>query len=95
MHFLLPVLLIPSILWAFCAFGQIAQARRKTETAKDLDGIDMDNVVAGSRRRRRLEDEKTSPPQKKRMSLEGSDSECSGEESSSEEDSEEEFQLSV
>lgn len=80
---------------AFFSLGQIAQARRKTETAKDLEGIDMSNVVAGSRRRRRSEDDDTSPPKKKRRSVEDSDIECSGEESSSEEDSEDEYQLSV
>lgn len=74
--------------------GQIAQARRKTETAKDLEGIDMSNIVAGSRRRRRSEED-TSPPKKKRRSVESSDSESSEEESRSEEDSEEEFELSA
>eukprot|EP00903_Cladosiphon_okamuranus_P012743 g11913.t1 len=83
----------------FPSAREIAQARRKSETAKDLEGMDMSNIVAGSRRRRRSEDDNTSPPTKKRRSLEGSesshpDSECSGEESSNEEDSEEEFQLS-
>lgn len=81
------------------SLGQIAQARRKTETAKDLEGIDMSNILARSRRRCRSEDDNTSPPKKKRRSVEGSDSsdpgsECSGEESGSEEDSDEEFQLS-
>lgn len=76
---------------------QIARARRKTETAKDLDGIDLSNVLAGSRRRRGLDDENFSPPKKKRL-VQGQDgvshSECSGNESGNEDDSEEEFQLS-
>ena len=76
---------------------QIAQARRKTETAKDLDGIDLGNVVAGSRRRRGVENENVCPP-KKKQNVQGQgevpESECSEDESSSEEDSEEEFQLS-
>jgi len=76
---------------------QIAQARRKTETAKDLDGIDLSNVVAGARRRRGSGDENVSPPKKQRL-VQGqdgvSDSECSGDENGSDEDSEEEFQLS-
>lgn len=76
---------------------QITRARRKTETAKDLDGIDLNNVVAGSRRRRGLDDGNVSPPKKKRLVQdqdEVSERECSGDENGSEEDSEEEFQLS-
>lgn len=30
---------------------QISQARQKTEKAKDLEGIDMSNIVQGSRKR--------------------------------------------
>eukprot|EP00752_Nemacystus_decipiens_P003333 g3084.t1 len=79
----------------FPSAREIAQARRKTETAKDLEGIDMSNIVAGSRRTRRSEEDNTSPPKKKRRSVEGPDSDCSEEDNSSEEDFEEEFELSA
>lgn len=91
---ILQTIVLTTLLGVF-SHGQIAQARRKTETAKDLEGIDTSNIVAGSRRRRRSEEDNASPPKKKRRSIEGSDSECSEEESSSGEDSEEEFELSA
>ena len=84
--------------------GQISQAQRKTDQAKDLEGIDLGNVVQGSRRRGRPD--YISPPNKKRRrgdahvgSSDNEDSQGSGsgggEDSSSDnEDSEAEFELS-
>lgn len=76
---------------------QIAQARRKTETEKDLDGIDPGNVVQGSRRRGRSDNETTAPNKKLRGvgSLEGGSDSASSEQDSGDEDSEEEFRLSA
>lgn len=90
---------------AHCCFSldQIAQARRKAETAKDLEGMDMDNVIQGSRRRgRSADDTPVSPPNKKQRGLDtqerGSGSESSeddGSGSAYEDSEEEEFQLSA
>lgn len=85
---------------------QIAQAKRETDKAKDLEGIDMGNVVKGSRRRGRSDT--SSPPKHKRRRVhaqgegasddgEGSGASGSGGEeigSGSSEDSESEFELS-
>ncbi|CAM9433758.1 unnamed protein product [Ectocarpus fasciculatus] len=78
----------------FPSSREIAKARRKTETKNDLDGMDLGNVVQGSRRRSRSEDQ-SSPPKKKRRSVDeqegSSDSgDCS---ESHDDDSEEEFEL--
>lgn len=85
----------------YFSLDQIAQARRKTEAAKDMDGMDSTNVIPGSRRRGRPADDIVSPPNKKQRSdvdtqEGGSDSECSedGSTGSAYEESEEEFQLS-
>lgn len=94
-----------SIPWYFNR--QIAQAQRETDKAKDLEGIDMGNVVQGSRRRGRVDT--VSPPKKKRRSVDAKDggsrcdnsdasgsdlSECESSTGHGDEDSEEEFEFS-
>ncbi|CAM9094064.1 unnamed protein product [Hapterophycus canaliculatus] len=82
----------------FPSLREIAQTRRKTETEKDLDGIDPGNVVQGSRRRGRFDNEIIAPNKKLRgpgSSVGGCDRESSEKDSSGDEDSEEEFQLSA
>lgn len=89
-----------------CQLDQVAQAKRNTEKAKDLEGMDMGNVVLGSRRRGRSDT--PDPPQQKRRRVHAKDegassdggdsgeSDSGGEESgsSSNEDSESEFEFS-
>ncbi|CAM9348741.1 unnamed protein product [Pylaiella littoralis] len=87
----------------FPSVKEIAKARRKTETAKDLDGMDTCNVIQGSRRRGRSADDTAavSPPNKKQRSVDtqegGSEIECSEDDSagSAYEEYEDEFQLSA
>lgn len=55
---------------------QIAQAKRETDKAKDLEGIDLDNVVKGSRRRGRSDT--LSPPKHKRRRVHAQDEGASG-----------------
>lgn len=89
--------------------NQIAQAKRKTEEAKELEGIDTSNIMQGSRRRGRSDN--LNIPNKKRRSADertggsaGDDSQgsresgCSSGENSNngggDEDSESEFEFS-
>ncbi|CAN0349388.1 unnamed protein product [Ectocarpus sp. 12 AP-2014] len=73
---------------------QIAQARRRTATKNDLDGMDLGNVVQGSRRRERSEDH-SSPPKKKRRSVDEQEGTSDGGDcpESHDDESEEEFEL--
>ncbi|CAM9492583.1 unnamed protein product [Ectocarpus sp. 12 AP-2014] len=74
---------------------QIAHhSRRRTATKNDLDGMDLGNVVQGSRRRERSEDH-SSPPKKKRRSVDEQEGTSDGGNCSEShgDDSEEEFEL--
>ncbi|CAM9279574.1 unnamed protein product [Ectocarpus sp. 13 AM-2016] len=73
---------------------QIAQARRRTATKNDLDGMDLGNVVQGSRRRETSEDY-SSPPNKKRRSVDEQEgtSDVGDCPESHNDESEEEFEL--
>ncbi|CAM9868141.1 unnamed protein product [Ectocarpus sp. 8 AP-2014] len=78
----------------FPSSREIAQARRRTETKNDLDGMDLGNVVQGSRRRERSEDH-GSPPKKKRRGVDEQEGTSDGGDCSESHDdeSEEEFEL--
>lgn len=65
---------------------QIARAQRETDKAKDLEGIDIDNVIQGSRRRGRPDI--VPLPSKRQCNPDGQHSEGSGGD-----DSEVEFDL--